>query len=149
MGRHDVAVHLTAEEAVVVGEALTAHADYMQTVMALNPGWDRGRFTRHCEVLRAIAIKVARRQGPVMLDVLEAATAHECVVADLERRQRAAKAGSGVQALASAAPKLFNAQRFASVGSWAWSDRRRAPGPIADGGALGAVEAELPRPPTR
>ena len=32
-----------------------------------------------------------------------------------------AKAGSGVQALASAAPKLFNAQRFASVGSWAWS----------------------------
>jgi hypothetical protein len=133
MGRHDIAIHLTAQEAIVVGEALTAHADYMQTVMALNPDWDRGRFTRHCAVLRAIAIKVAKRQGPVMLDVLEAATAHECVVADLERRQRVAnaaggdptdvreKAGSGVRALASAAPKLFNAQRFASVGSWAWS----------------------------
>ena len=98
MGRHDVAVHLTAEEALVVGEVLTAHADYMLAVMAFNPDWDRGRFTRHCAVLQAIAIKVAKRQGPVMLDVLEAATAHECVVADLERRQRDVNAAGGESA---------------------------------------------------
>ena len=37
MGRHDIAIHLTAEEAIVVGEALTAHDDYMQTVMGAQP----------------------------------------------------------------------------------------------------------------
>ena len=83
MGRHDIAIHLTAEEAIVVGEALTAHADYMQTVMALNPDWDRGGRP----ALRGPPgdrDQGGEAQGPVMLDVLEAATAHECVTANLK-----------------------------------------------------------------
>jgi hypothetical protein len=133
MGRHDLAVQLTPDEVSVVRMALESHADHMLAVTQLNPDWDPGKFMRRRTELLAIAGKLARPQCPVLLDVLEAATAHESVVADLERRQwvmdpargySAADrndAKSGMPDLTSAASKLFGAQRSAFVGSWAWS----------------------------